>query len=34
MGAILKSESDASARCEVELGAGWRHADVAAGARG
>jgi len=27
MGAILKSEADASARCEAELGAGWRMAE-------
>lgn len=28
MGALLKSESSASARCEAELGAGWRMAEL------
>jgi len=34
MGAILKSEPDASARCEAELGAGWRMAEFHDGGGG
>jgi hypothetical protein len=34
MGAILKSEPEASARCEAELGAGWRMAEFHDGGGG
>lgn len=34
MGAILKSEPDASARCEAELGTGWRMAEFHDGGGG
>jgi hypothetical protein len=34
MGAVLKSESDASALCEAELGAGWRMAEFHDGGGG
>ena len=34
MGALLKSEAGASARCEAELGAGWRMAEFHDGGKG